>query len=223
LTTSLNPWGSTSYPRTGWPPGPLALPPGRGDLVPGPLGDDLPLELRERQQHVEDEAAHRGAGVELLGDAHERHLPLLKRPHHLREVEERPAEAVDLVHDHAVDLVGFDVGHQPLQGGAVGVAAGEPAVVVPVGVEGPPLAGLAADVRLAGLPLGVERVELLLEPLLGGLAGVHRAPHQLHRRTRLGPVLRGGHAAPPFALSRKNRNPLQWLPVTALATALKEP
>jgi hypothetical protein len=34
--------------------------------------------------------------------------------------------------------------------------------------------GLAADEGLGGLALGIERVELLLQPFLGGLARVDR-------------------------------------------------
>ncbi len=51
--------------------GPLALAAGRRDLVPRPFGDDLPLELGERQQHVQDQSAHARGGVELLGDGDE--------------------------------------------------------------------------------------------------------------------------------------------------------
>ena len=36
---------------------PLPLATSRRDLVAGPLGDDLPLELRERHQHVHHEPA----------------------------------------------------------------------------------------------------------------------------------------------------------------------
>jgi len=41
----------------------------------------------------------------------------------------------------------------------------------------PALVRLALDVGLAGLPLGIERVELEVEVMLGGLAGVDRAAH----------------------------------------------
>ena len=74
--------------------------------------------------------------------------------------------------------------------------------------------------RTSSSPLRVQRVELLLQPLLRGLAGVHRAPDRLRcrRRDRSVPF----HASPPFPLSRKNRKPLQCEPVAALATALSE-
>src|SRR5205807_155197 len=59
-------------------PGPLALAARGRDLVAGAIRDDLPLELREGEQDVEDQAAHRGAGGELLGDRDERHLVLVE-------------------------------------------------------------------------------------------------------------------------------------------------
>ena len=62
-----------------------------------------------------------------------------------------------------------------LQRRALHRAAGEAAVVVEVAHRDPALVLLAGDVGLAGLALGIERVELLLEPLLGGLAGVDGA------------------------------------------------
>src|SRR5262249_18576339 len=45
-------------------PKPLAL--GSRHLVANALGGDFPLELREREQHVQGEPAHRGGRVELL-------------------------------------------------------------------------------------------------------------------------------------------------------------
>ena len=46
--------------------------------------------------------------------------------------------------------------------------------------QGPPaLRGLALDIGLAGLPLGVERIELLIQAMLGGFAGVDGAAQRL--------------------------------------------
>ena len=50
---------------------PLRL--GSRDLVPDPLARDLSLKLREGQQHVQRQTAHRGRGIELLGDRDEAH------------------------------------------------------------------------------------------------------------------------------------------------------
>src|SRR5215469_15694024 len=51
--------------------GPLALAPGGGHLVARALADNLPLELRKRQQYVEREPPQRSGGIELLGDRDE--------------------------------------------------------------------------------------------------------------------------------------------------------
>jgi len=93
----------------------------------------------------------------------------------LREVHQRPAEAVDLVdHDH-VDQPGLDVGDQLLERRPVQRAAGEAAVVVAVAERHPSLGALAGDVGLAGFALGVKAVELHVEPFLARLSGVDRA------------------------------------------------
>jgi hypothetical protein len=105
------------------------------------------------------------------------------RLHHAGEVEQRPAQAIDLIDDNAIDLAGFDVGHETLERGPVHVAAGEAAVVVAVGKASPAFAGLAADEGLGRLALGVEAVELLLQLLLRTLACVDGAADQGQRGT----------------------------------------
>src|SRR6516165_265781 len=57
-------------------PEPLAL--GSRDLVADALGGDFALELGKRQQDVEGQPAHRGGGVELLGDRDKRHIMLVE-------------------------------------------------------------------------------------------------------------------------------------------------
>jgi hypothetical protein len=81
-----------------------------------------------------------------------------------------------LVHHDAIDLLRLDVGQQAAQRRAVHVGAGEPAIVILIGQQGPSLAALAAGVRLAGTPLRVERVEVLIQAFLGRLPGVNSAP-----------------------------------------------
>ena len=53
--------------------------------------------------------------------------------------------------------------------------AGQASVVVHVRKRDPSGMTLAHDIGLARLPLGVERIEFLLEPLVGRLASVDRA------------------------------------------------
>ena len=194
--------------------GPLALAAGGGDLVARPFADDLALELRERQEHVQHQPAHRRGGVELLRDGHEGDAVLVKGLHHLGEVEQRPAQPVHLVDDHAVDLARLDVGEQPLQGRTFHVAAGEPAIVVAQRERRPAFADLACDVGLARLALSVEGIELLVQPLFRGLAGVDGAADD----GNTGPG--GGFGLGHFPPSRlKKRKPLQCVPVTLRATA----
>ena len=155
--------------------GPFTLAAGGGNLVAGSLGDNLAFELGEREQHVEHQAAHRRAGVELLGDGDEGHFPAFQHVHDLGEVHQAAAEPVHLVDDDTVDPTGLHVGHQALDGRALHVGPGESAVIVTVRQADPALVFLAGDIGLARLTLGVERVEFLLQAFLSALAGVNRA------------------------------------------------
>ena len=71
---------------------------------------------------------------------------------------------------------------------------------------------LAADVGLRGIVLGIERVEVLVEPLIGRDAGIDRTSHDLDR-------LSVQERASFDDLSRrpKNRGPFQRVPVMANA------
>ena len=84
---------------------------------------------------------------------------------HPREVQQRSTQPVDLVDHDALDLPGFNVRDQTPKRGAIHVPARETTVVVLVRHAIPALAGLALDVRLARFPLGVQRIEFLLEPV----------------------------------------------------------
>jgi hypothetical protein len=93
----------------------------------------------------------------------------------LGEIGERAGQAIDLVGHHRIDLAGLDVGKELLQGRAVHRGAGEAAVIIVLRQTGPALMALAFDVSLAGLALGVQGVERLLQALLGGFAGIDGA------------------------------------------------
>jgi hypothetical protein len=64
------------------------------------LGGDLALELGKRQQHVQGQSAHRGGGVELLGNGDKRDIVLVEELNQLGEIRQRAGQAIDLV-DHA--------------------------------------------------------------------------------------------------------------------------
>jgi hypothetical protein len=65
------------------------------------------------------------------------------------------------------DFPGPDILQKPLQGRSVGRSARIAAVVIPGAEQGPAVMGLAADIGLGGVMLGVEGVELLVQPIFG--------------------------------------------------------
>src|SRR3984957_21155938 len=153
-------------------PHPDALPLRGGDLVSDPLAGDLALKLGEGQQHIESQSAHASRGVERLGDRDERHLMRVKQLDQLGKVGERAREPIDLVDNDDVDLASANVIEELLERWPVHRAAGVAAVIVAIANELPAFMSLALDVGFRGLPLIVERVELLLQAVLGRDAGV---------------------------------------------------
>ena len=138
----------------------------------------------------------------------------------LGKVHQRAAQAVDLVDDDHVDEPRLDVREQLLQGRALQTAAGEAAVIIALADGGPALGPLAGDIGLAGLALGVERVELHVEAFLRGFAGVDGAARALRHRVSADGLLM--HRFLCFARMPKKRKPFQFVPVMAFATADKE-
>src|ERR1019366_48465 len=153
---------------------------GGSNLVADPFARHLALKLRERQQHVQCEAAHRGGGIELLSDRDERNVVSIEDLHHLGEVRQRAGQPVDLVHNHCVDPAFVDIGQKALQCRALHGAARNAAIIVLGLDQTPTLTRLALDKRFTGFALSLQRVEILLEALLGRFPGVHRAA--LNRR-----------------------------------------
>src|SRR5262249_28579818 len=79
--------------------------------------------------------------------------------------------------DHDIDPPRRDVGEQLLQSRPIDRGAGEPAVIIARAQADPAFVPLAVDEGLTGLALRLQRIELLLEPLLGRFAGVDRTVH----------------------------------------------
>src|SRR5204862_1661505 len=71
-----------------------------------------------------------------------------------------------------VDQPLVDVRQQLLQRRAIHGSAGDAAVIIGGLQQSPTLMGLALDVRLSGLALGMQGVEVLLQPMLRRLPGV---------------------------------------------------
>src|SRR5262249_15787698 len=100
-----------------------------------------------------------------------------------------------------------------------------PGVVVSRAQTHPAFVSLAGDKGLAGLALRLQRIEFLVEPLLGGFAGVNRttdgpAPP---RRCRFGqPFASARREPPPRVVTPKHRGPDQGVPVIRLAITVRE-
>jgi hypothetical protein len=78
------------------------------------------------------------------------------------------------VDDDRVDPPRRDVGEQPLQRRPIHRRAGEPAVAITLRQTHPAFVPLTGDEGLAGFALRLQRIEFLVEPVLGGFTGVDR-------------------------------------------------
>src|SRR5262249_6719256 len=139
----------------------------------------------------------------------------------------RAGQPVDLVDDDNIDPTRRDVGEQPLQSRSIHRRAGEPAVVISLGQACPSFVSLAGDEGLTGLALRLQRIEFLLQPLLGGFARVNRAAHgsfpprAAGRPPRHWPAPAGEEARALF-VKPKNRGPDQCAPVIRSAMTVSE-
>src|SRR6185312_9348837 len=68
----------------------------------GALGDERPLELRQRPHDVKDQHATWRGGIDQLRQRHQPDAPPLKLVHHLQEMRQRAAEAVKLPYNQIV-------------------------------------------------------------------------------------------------------------------------
>src|SRR5262245_5149657 len=112
------------------PADPKTLAFGGSDLVADALGGDLPLELGEREQDIKGKSPHRGRGIELLRDRDERYPMGIEQFDQLGKIGQRTGEAIDLVDDNDIDLLGSNVIEKLLQGRAIGGTSREAAVVI---------------------------------------------------------------------------------------------
>src|SRR5262245_16005072 len=77
------------------------------------------------------------------------------------------------LYDNYLNLAGLDIGEKPLQSRPLHRAARQASIVVHFRERNPSGMTLACDIGLASLPLRIERVELLLEPIVGRFPGVN--------------------------------------------------
>ena len=83
---------------------------GCSDLVADALAGDLPLELREGQQHVQRQPTDRSRCVEVLRNGDERDAMGVEDLDQLGEVRQRAGQPIDLVDDHQIDPARTNVG-----------------------------------------------------------------------------------------------------------------
>ncbi len=113
----------------------------------------------------------------MLRDGYKRNTLPIENLHDACEVHERPAESVDLVDDHAVDLAGFDIGEQSLECRTLHVAARKSTVVVMIGKANPTFVLLAGNVRVGAVALGIKRIVILLKSLFCAFARIDGTTH----------------------------------------------
>jgi hypothetical protein len=82
----------------------------------------------------------------------------------LREIHQGSREPVDLVDHHNVDGAGLHLGEELLEARPLDRAPGITPVVIGGGQHPPALVLLARDIGLAGLALGMQRVETCSSP-----------------------------------------------------------
>src|SRR5208337_854721 len=103
--------------------------PGRLEPGPGPLADDVPLELGQGGEDVEDQLPAAGGRVDALLEASEADLPFLEMSHGLDEVPDAAAQAVELPDDEGVTLPEVCEGlieSRPCGTGTTGLVGEEP-------------------------------------------------------------------------------------------------
>ena len=118
---------------------------------------------------------HGGRRIELLRHRYKGCVMGVEDVDDLGKICERPRQSVDLVDNDGMSFAGLDVLQKPLERRPLHRPAGKAAVVIHVRKRDPSGMTLAYDIGLACLPLSIERIEFLLEPLVGRFAGVDRA------------------------------------------------
>ena len=154
---------------------PFAFFPAGGHLVANPLGDDLPLILREGDENVEHHSPGAGGGIDFLRHRDELCAPFVKFLGEVCKITDGSGQSVDLVNHDDVDQPGFTVGKELLKRRAFHIAAGISSVVVTSREADPSVGFLAGDIGFTSLPLSIQTVEFLIQSFLNGLACVNRA------------------------------------------------
>src|ERR1017187_5378972 len=125
---------------------------------------------------MQRQPSQRSSAVEVLRDGYEADSASFKLLHQPREIEQRAAEAVDFIHQHAIDGTRLHLHQQISEGRPVHARATETSVVVVLGQYDPACLALAQNIGFRRLALRVQGIEILFEPFIGRLARVYGAP-----------------------------------------------
>src|SRR5258706_2388814 len=132
------------------------------------------------------------------------------------EVGKGLCQAIDLIDDDDVDPPGPDVVQQLLKVGTVSGPARVPAIIIAGPDQGPAGMGLTLYIGRGRIILGIQRVELLIESMIGGDPGIDGAADRPDRRSLHGRASTADRSS--LSLSPKKRGPFHLVPVIAKAT-----
>ena len=94
-------------------------------IVPDPLGDGLPLQLRKHRNDIHHGSTHGGGGIELLPDGDKIHIQLGQFVDHAGKIAEVAADSIQTVDHDGFELVIAHLFHHPLICRPMEIAAGE--------------------------------------------------------------------------------------------------
>jgi len=109
-----------------------------------------------------------------------------------------------------------DIIQQSLQVGTIGRPTGISAVIISRPDQGPAGMGLTLYIGRGCVVLRIERVELLIQPVVGGDPGVDRAADGFDHRSLHDRASAAGRSS--LSLRPKKRGPFHFVPVIAKAT-----
>src|SRR5580692_6421173 len=134
----------------------------------------------------------------------------------LGKVGQRSRQAIDLVDDNNIKLPRADIVQQSLQVGTIGGSTRISAVIISRPDQGPAGMGLTFDISRGSFVLGVQRIELLVESVFRGDAGVDRTADGPDRRSLHDRAFVSNRSS--LSLRPKKRGPFHLVPVIAKAT-----
>ena len=119
------------------------------------------------------------------------------------EIDQRSTQPVNLVDDHAFDSAVANVIQEMFKGGPIQATTAKATIVITLRKGNKPFAALAGDKGLRGLALRIERVELLIQTLVCGFAGIDGTTDSTTSDSREGVNLS-------IARDSKSGSPLGW-------------